>query len=58
MVIHIVDNTTVLAQEGGDVPTADSIFVRRILTNRLVVISVEVGDSCDHNLMRELTGIK
>ena len=24
----------------------------------MIVISVEVGDFCDHNLMRELTGLR
>ena len=33
-------------------------YIRQeVAANRLVVISVEVGDSCDHNLMRELTGL-
>lgn len=33
-------------------------YIRReVAANRLVVISVEVGDRCDHALMRELTGL-
>ena len=28
-----------------------------VAANRLVVVSVEVGDGCDHELMRELTGL-
>ena len=34
-------------------------YIRKeVLENRLIVISVEVGDFCDHNLMRELTGLR
>lgn len=51
------DNTTVLAQEEAAMSYSRQYIRQEVAANRLVVISVEVGDRCDHNLMRELTGL-
>ena len=50
-------NTTVQAQEDEAMRFSKEYIRKEVAANRLVVISVEVGDNCDHNLMRELTGL-
>lgn len=50
-------NAAVQAQENEAMKFSKDYIRREVAANRLVVISVEVGDNCDHNLMRELTGL-
>lgn len=51
------DNATVLAQEEAAMSYSRQYIQQEVAANRLVVVTVEVGDKCDHNLMRELTGL-
>jgi len=51
------DNITVLKQEEAAMSYSRQYIRQEVAANRLVVISVEVGDNCDHNLMRDLTGL-
>lgn len=50
-------NTSVQEQEDEAMRFSKEYIRKEVAANRLVVISVEVGDNCDHNLMRELTGL-
>ena len=45
-------------QEAEAMAFSKAYIKREVAANRLVVISVEVSDHCDHALMRELTGLK
>lgn len=48
---------TVEAHENEAMRFSKEYIRQEVTADRLVVISVEVGNKCDHNLMRELTGI-
>lgn len=50
-------NAAVQAQENEAMKFSKEYIRKEVAANKLVVISVEVGDNCDHNLMRELTGL-
>ncbi len=50
-------DAAVRAQEDEAMRFSKEYIRKEVAANRLVVISVEVGNNCDHNLMRELTGL-
>ena len=50
-------NAAVKVQEDEAMRFSKEYIRREVAANRLVVVSVEVGDNCDHALMRELTGL-
>ena len=50
-------DATVLKQEQTAMAYSLNYIRQEVAANRLVVISVEVGDNCDHSLMRQLTGL-
>lgn len=51
-------DATVLAQETAAMNFSKKYIKQQVSTNNLVVISVEVGNRCDHTLMTELTGLE
>ena len=51
------NNPSVLAQENAAMAYSKQYIRQEVAANRLVVISVEVGNGCDHKLMQELTGL-
>lgn len=50
-------NSPIQAQEDAAMKYSKRYIRQEVSSNRMVVISVEVGNECDHNLMRELTGL-
>lgn len=50
-------NATVQVQEDEAMRFSKEYIRKEVAANKLVVVAVEVGDKCDHNLMRELTGL-
>lgn len=53
----VCNDDNVKPQELAAMEFSKEYIKREVAANRLVVISVEVGNDCDHELMMELTGL-
>ena len=51
-------NSIIQTQENDAMNFSKEYIFKEVAEGRLVVFSVEVGEKCDHDLMRELTGLK
>lgn len=54
----VCNDEAVKPEERAAMQYAKNYIQREVAANRMAVIAVEVGDECDHALMRELTGLR